>query len=649
MQAIRLLNPPARRWIVIIALALLAGCSIQPVEHRAPASTMQAAQLYQSGRYADAARMYQQLAANAPAPQRASLLLRAGEAWVKAGNQEAALEALNAIPAGALADADATHRLLLTARLDLATQRPQAALAVLRTLNAPPSSETHSTILQLRGQALFALNEPVAAVDALAKRASLLQDPTAQAANRQTIWRGLTQARQSLTAAGASRNPDPIVAGWLALGEIGRTAWQAPYRFQKRIAAWQRQYPDHPANGSFVQQLLQQHAQRTAYPDRIAVLLPLSGPQAGLAAAIRDGLLAAHWSRGTRQTADAAAPLIRLYDTHDSPQGAVAAYQQAMADGAKAVIGPLRQDALEALASAGAIAVPTLALTNLPGQPAAGANLAPRSDLFDHAAANAQPSAHPYLYQFGFDPVDEAREAAERAVQDGRARGVALAPDTPHGHRMIDAFRQHLEALGGDLLDTGWFKPGETNVAAQIKQVLNLNLSEARAQTLQSVLGRNVDFTPRRREDVQFIFLIADNGEARLIRPQIRFHHGIGLPIYATSEIYQPNSDGEFDLNGVMFMDLPWLLSDDNAIAAVRKQLEHLWPRRYDAAARWYALGYDAWRLVPLIVHLSDPLATPVRGVTGILTIGPEQRIHREYDWAKFQRGKIDALAPAGE
>ncbi|HET7306714.1 MAG TPA: penicillin-binding protein activator [Gammaproteobacteria bacterium] len=636
-----------RRLIIAAAIVTLAGCGTHGLKPGTPQSRSQADALFQSGQYAEAAKQYQQLAANAQPPARAQLLLRAGEAWGKAGQPEAALKALDAIPANALQGPNHTHRVLLSARLKLAAQRPQAALNTLSAAQLPATERAR--VLGLRGRALFALDQPVAAVEALTTRAGLLHDPARLKANRELIWQGLTRAHQSLAANNLPANLTPTIAGWLALGEIGRTAWQTPYRFGARVFAWQQKYPQHPANGPFLQHLLQTHAQRTSYPDRVALLLPLDGPQAVRAAAIRDGLLAARYSRpGGATGGNAGATAIKVYDTHGKPADAVAAYNQAIANGAKAVIGPLNSDALTALVNAGVISVPTLALTDLPGQ---GGATQPTTQpngfapFFQDAAA--APNVNPKLYQFGFEATDEARQVAERAVRDGRFRAVALAPDTPRGKKLVSVFAQRLDALGGTLLDQAYFKPGETNVAVQIKQILNLNLSHMRAKTLRSAIDRDINFTPRRRQDVQFVFLIADNGEARLIRPQIRFHHGIGLPVYATSRIYEPGSNSEYDLNGVMFTDMPWLLSQDDAVGAVRKEIRQLWPERYAAVTRYYALGYDAWRLVPLVVHLNTPLAQPVRGVTGLLTIGPDHRIHREYDWAVWRHGQIRPLAPA--
>lgn len=609
-----------RRLALAALITLIAGCGMQALQP-GPTSRAQADSLYDSGHYADAAQAYQRLAGAAQGAQRGQLLLRAGDAWNRAGQPERALAALDAIPPGTLSVDTATRAALLRAGIAVNAQRPRAAQQALDQLNIdqlPPA--TRIDALKLRGETLFALGDAAGAVKALTARGRLLQQPQAVAGNQELLWHGLSRMREPFTAAKPAQPLDPVTAGWLALGEIGRTAWQQPYRFDARINAWRKQYPNHPANGPLLDRLIAAHAKRIAYPDRVAVLLPLTGRYAAVGGAIRDGLLAARYDQN-----GAGAPLIRIYDTGDDSATALDSYRKAVADGAKAVIGPLDPIALDALLSASAISVPTLTLTNLP-----------------EAAA-----APPLLYQFGFDPNDEARQAAERAVQDGHVRGVALAPDTPQGHSMVAAFAARLAALGGTVLKTEFYRPGQSNYTTPIKQMLNLDLSDARTSTLKSVLGRNVTVEPRRRRDARFVFLVADNGTARLIRPQIRFNQGIGLPVYSTSAVYEPDSNPDLDLNGVLFTQMPWTLSRDPGIEAIRKRLKQLWPDSFDSAGRYYALGFDAYRLIPLIVHLDQPLTEPVHGVTGTLTIAPDHRIHRQLDWAVYRGGFARAAQPA--
>lgn len=75
---------------------------------------------------------------------------------------------------------------------------------------------------------------------------------------------------------------------------------------------------------------------------QVAVLLPLTGQVAGVAHSILDGIFAAHFA-----DAGAERPLLRVYDVAgQTPQDAVAAYQKAVAEGARLVVGPLLREAV---------------------------------------------------------------------------------------------------------------------------------------------------------------------------------------------------------------------------------------------------------------------------------------------------------------
>lgn len=93
-------------------------------------------------------------------------------------------------------------------------------------------------------------------------------------------------------------------------------------------------------------------------PANIALLLPVSGPLAKPAAAIRDGFFAAHYHRLNKLYQ----PVIRLYDTGAQPALVIEVYRQAVADGADVVVGPLDRESVKALARESGLGVPTLAL-----------------------------------------------------------------------------------------------------------------------------------------------------------------------------------------------------------------------------------------------------------------------------------------------
>src|SRR5690606_41710042 len=99
------------------------------------------------------------------------------------------------------------------------------------------------------------------------------------------VWDGLAAAH------GADVSPpgDGIVAGWLALAPIAASGASGA-ELRGALVEWRRQYASHPAVMGLLADLLATDRGSGAYPEQIALLLPLSSPQRAFAVAIRDGL-----------------------------------------------------------------------------------------------------------------------------------------------------------------------------------------------------------------------------------------------------------------------------------------------------------------------------------------------------------------------
>jgi outer membrane PBP1 activator LpoA protein len=132
-------------------------------------------------------------------------------------------------------------------------------------------------------------------------------------------------------------------------------------------------------------------------------------------------------------------------------------------------------------------------------------------------------------------------------------------------------------------------------------------------------------------------FLALDFARARLARPYLG-----ALPIYATSQVH-PGDTGllaGFDLAGVRFLDMPWLLQPEHpAVMAYPR------PSARDGVEldRFYALGIDAYRVA--VTMLSGKTGGALDGVTGRLTLGPDRQYARGLTAAQFTDGKLTVRA----
>ncbi|MGH8399558.1 MAG: penicillin-binding protein activator [Gammaproteobacteria bacterium] len=616
-----------RLCLMALLLSCIAGCTVAPIKQTPAGEAGQAAQLEQQGKFAAAAQIYQHLASTAQGQQRATWLVSAAEDWWQVHDNQKAWALLAQVKPGNLYPALSARIELLKAGMDLAAQQPKAALKHLGFDLEPLPEPLKARTLLLRAQVHSALDDTVSAVADLSAREAFLQnDPLAIGKNHQLIWLTLGQAHTPPDLSHLPAGLSSTTRGWLELGDIARNTWQQPAAYLQQLLAWQQRYPAHPADQDIVADLIAKQRELVAYPPRIAVLLPLNGAYQSVADAVRDGLLAAYYQLANNSST---LPAISFYDTGGTPQTAQIAYQQAVRDGADMVIGPLTKNAVAALADSGSLPVPMLALNSL--------------DTGHSAPSN--------LYQFGLPPEDEAAQAAERAEADGLNRAVALVSADDWGNRVLNAFSTRFQQLGGDLLGTQTYPAGSSDFSISITRLLNLDQSQYRDEQLAALLGTHLQFEPRRRQDIQFIFLASRSKDAKLIRPQLKFYHAIDVPVYATSQVYQPGDQTDDDLDGISFDDMPWMLENNGAVAQVRNQLAGLWKNNFDANSRLYALGFDAWRLLPLLYN-SKQISTPVQGMTGLLSMDSDGRIHRQLDWARFDNGnprllKQSMIAPS--
>jgi uncharacterized protein len=302
------------------------------------------------------------------------------------------------------------------------------------------------------------------------------------------------------------------------------------------------------------------------------------------------------------------------------------ALSRASGSGAEFIVGPLTREEVIAAAQFGNARPPLLALNFLP----------------------PETPAPPRFYQYALSPEDEARLVARRIVADHHRRGIALVPAGEWGARVLAAFRQELESDGGQLIATATYDASRTDYSEAVMQTLGLADSQARYKRLEGVLGTKLQFEPRRRGDIEFIFAPAQANMERLLRPQLRFHFAGDIPTYATSDAFDPDPRANEDLDGLMFPDMPWMLGGDLA-EAVRAAAREAWPADGPHRGRLFAFGFDALRLTQALKHMGANGNISVDGLTGHLTLDAQHRVHRDIGWAQVHNGEVRLLAASAQ
>jgi outer membrane PBP1 activator LpoA protein len=405
-------------------------------------------------------------------------------------------------------------------------------------------------------------------------------------------------------------------------------------RFLNALLDWRERFGNHPAASGILAERLAAQRGDGVRPTTIALLLPLSSAVRASAEAILEGFFAAATGSaaiGNSLSGSAAAdrPAIRIYDT--AQRGSAESFVTAQLEGADFIVGPLLTDEV-AQVQAQAGFIPTLAL-----------NLGAAVSV---AATN--------FFQFALAYDDEVDAIAARGIADGHRTAAILYASTDRGYEQRDRFRAAWESRGGTIINAIPYIPGSQNLSAPIEELLNIDQSEARHERLVANLGRTIQFEPRRRADIDMIFLQLDpatgNATARVLVPLLTENDADpeDIPTYSTRDVYDPTRrNGDPDLEYLIFPDVPLLIDPGGSAREAASRLAEFSTAAANQNRRFFAFGFDAFRLVEAL-YTRTGAGWPIPGATGDLYLGENGRIRRALPFAQFNgAGLPQALPPS--
>lgn len=316
-------------------------------------------------------------------------------------------------------------------------------------------------------------------------------------------------------------------------------------------------------------------------PTKVALLLPLSGSLSGAAKPVRDGFLAGYYAE-TRQR-----PTVTFYD---SASGVSGAYQKAVSDGADYVVGPLDRDQVGALFAQGNLPVPVLALN--------------RSNRATPAGS----------VSFSLAPEDEGIAAAEHLLSQGAKNVVVLTGADDILRRTSAAFRERLQARGGNVVD----------------QITLGASAEALATQLSAAAGKG---------QVDAIYFAARGNAAATAIPAINAQASLAKArrVGASQIASGAGSAGETALlDGIVF---PTESLGNRQIPGMPSNPGALTPTAAGAAGRLFAFGFDAWLITAYLERLALSPQKPVPGATGGLQLDGFGNVLRTPAWSVMRGG----------
>jgi outer membrane PBP1 activator LpoA protein len=586
----------------LLICACLYGCSSSP-EKPGPAAEVP---------------VYQPIVTAGPAqlpPSQFNSQFMAAEQQLLEFDWMAATYTLNAIVPEQTSATDQQYLNYLRARIHYLKGDLVRAKALLQALSLSPTNPAignkadnfHRHLLSVAGEAL----QSARLTDQMLQREALNEE--ARGALQRSIWRDLQRLPAEQLRDALDHSSDPRWRGWLSLSLICAQA-ENEAQLRADLSNWRIEHPTHPGANTLpggLDYIMEPPSTNL----KVALMLPLSGRLAPAAKAVRDGYLSSFYRA---KLAGMPAQEVQVVDLnrYDS---AIAAYDEVVAAGANLVIGPLKKDDVARLGNHPDRRVPVIALN--------------RTDQLLPGGTTA-------LLQLALAPEDEAAQIAQRAFGDGARRAVVIRPAGSWGAKMEQALLGRWTQLGGQLAAVASYSSRE-DYSSSMASAMNLPDSQRRASDVRSMLATNIEFTARRRQDLDVIFLLSRNStEARSLKPLLAYHYAADLPVYATSAIYRGVADArDRDLNGVQLVEIPWLLerSPDlrGALATGQSGSNNY--------ARLNALGADAYLIQSRLAQMHAGPDIQIRGNTGLLSLDPQLRIKRELQSATFDGGALRA------
>ena len=537
-------------------------------------------------------------------PLAESLYLDAARLQLDSGFTEDAAQLLDALEEdGDLPSNLRMRHALLAAEVALIRGDARAAL---RRLDGAPSTDAANqsqdsqiALRSLRAKALELADEPMSALRERIQLAPMLSGE-AQRENHNAIWATLSRANLAQLNAGSSTDSYEL-RGWL---ELQRLSNGTQHNIQDQLDAidqWRNIWAQHSAASNLPDALSMLYELWETRPAEIALVLPIQEP---LGKAISEGFMSAYYEDLARGRE---VPRVRIYDTSFRTDVLVF-YDQAVDDGIKLIIGPVLKDAVRRMQRSGRpMPVTTLALNyGDPGTPY----------LQD-------------LYQFGLAPEDEIQQAAQTAWAAGHRNAAVLTPAGEEYLRIQDTFVSYWNSLGGRVVSIDNFTEAR-DYSPVVKRIFSIDASEARAEQIRSLIPRSsIEFVPRRRQDVDFIFLLANPAEGRQIMPTLSINYAGDVPVYAMPSIYDggSNAAANQDLNGIIFNDAPWILEQSDPL---KSAADSTWTSASGPVQRLRGMGVDAYRLHLRMLQMHAFPYTRLDGATGTLSMQPDGSVRRE-------------------
>lgn len=382
------------------------------------------------------------------------------------------------------------------------------------------------------------------------------------------------------------------VQGWWDLAEIMITSNSQEERIRK-YRSWKFKYGDHLAAryppASFQKQY--------EAPQKIALLLPQSGPLSSAATAIKNGFLSAYL-----QTALPENVSVDVYDT--STTEITTLIEQVVDEGVDVIVGPLDKENVRRVLERNSANIPIVAL-NRPS----------------HSVQN---SPQHNLVQLAQVVEDDAVAVARQLHRQDLQRVLLVLGDDHWCVRATLSFR--------DTIEDSVFIAAETvlsdlsKATENVANLLRVSQSTARQSDIVRTTRRTVEFTARRRHDIDAIVAFVDHDEFTALSAALHYHFAGNIPVFLIEPTFRDLTRAGSYADGTAFTTTPAHLYPFSLTTQIQESFA-------DASVLYplYVFGVDAYRTTMQVEGVLSGEA--IFGYTGYLQRNDSGALVREPLW----------------
>lgn len=377
-------------------------------------------------------------------------------------------------------------------------------------------------------------------------------------------------------------------------------------------------------------------------PAKVAILLPLSGPKAEIGQAMLQAAQLAVFDMGYENFE------LSPYDTKETPQAALAAFNAAAEEGAELILGPLFADSTRALK-----------------EPAKQRGISMISFSTDWSLAGDN------TYVMGFLPFGQVVRIAEYAASKGITTAGILAPADKYGEVTSNGFEAKAEMTGIRITEKLRFPANDPAIAQKLRPFSHY---DQRRQTLLSQIGTleaalqaspadrllQEKLAQMKKQDTvpdapyQAVFMPVGGAQAKLLANSLGYYglYPTHVRWLGTGLLDDPALAQEKSLQGA------WFAAPSPRI---RKSFETRYQQTYGIAPlRLASLAYDATALAavlarsgvqsgerPAFDHAALTNPNGFAGMDGIFRFRPDGLVERGMAILEFRNGRIVEIDPA--